>query len=119
MPRLLAVAAVASPGGAEVVLGRLVRRLEERGWHVTVARPAPLPVEVVGVPVERTPPAPPPWRTDRPVVGFVGRLEPAKGPLDLIRAAPAIARARPDARIVLVGSDPFTTESGYREAVRA
>jgi len=39
------------------------------------------------------------------VVGFVGRLEPRKGPLDLLRALPALAERVPDVRLVLVGSE--------------
>jgi glycosyltransferase involved in cell wall biosynthesis len=250
MPSLLAVCAVASPGGAEVVAVRLLRRLAARGWDVTLTTPgpgplhetarrqawgwealplgglgrgagaraiasfakarrlaerhdavllnggvaarvlpavaraarsalfvhdlvdrvpphwrladvvlansrataarlAPLPAQVVGVPVELDPPlAAAPWegaargdapsaargdtpssargdtpsgaRGDTPsVIGFVGRLEPRKAPLDLVRAAPAIRRARPDARIVLVGAEPFGRWRGYAEAVRA
>jgi glycosyltransferase involved in cell wall biosynthesis len=37
------------------------------------------------------------------VVGYVGRIEPAKGTLDLLKAAPAVLRSRPGARIVIVG----------------
>ena len=219
MPRLLAVCAVGSPGGAEVVAVRLLRRLAARGWDVTLTTPGPgplrdvarreawggeaLPVgglgrgsgaralgsfrkarrlaarhdvvllnggvaarvlpavrgprtalfvhdlvdrvpahwrradvvlvnsraaaerldglqaEVVGVPVEAGD-ARPPWETDSgPVIGFVGRLEPRKAPLDLVRAAPAIRRALPDARIVVVGGEPFGRRNGYAEAVRA
>ncbi|HEV2814330.1 MAG TPA: glycosyltransferase [Solirubrobacteraceae bacterium] len=219
MPRLLAVCAVASPGGAEIVAVRLLRRLAARGWSPTLASPAPGPLRetarregwewaelplgglargagaralasfpkarrlaaehdivllnggvparvlpaagaartalfvhdlvervprhwrradvvlansrvvadrlsplrahVVGVPVELDPPqTPPPWEPGpAPVIGFVGRLEPRKAPLDLVRAAPAIRRARPDARIVLVGGEPFGAR-GYAEAVR-
>ena len=217
MPRLLAIAAVPEPGGAEVALLRLLRRLADRGWDVTLTSPArgtlseagfrwaALPLgglrrgagarallsfprartlaggadavllnggvaarvlpavgrartvlhvwdlvrrvpphwrradavvacsraaaerlrglhaEVVGFPVELPPPeVPAPWRHDgAPVVGFVGRIEPRKGPLDLVRAAPLIRAARPDARIVVVGDDPYGTAPGYLEAVRA
>ena len=221
MPRLLAVCAVASPGGAEIALVRLLRRLAVRGWRVTLATPgagplretarreawrwerlsagglargagaravtsfprarrlgaehdvvllnggvparllpaicgprtalyvhdlvervpshwrradvvlansaataarlAPLDAEVVGVPIEVEPPdVRPPWGAgDGPVVGFVGRLEPRKAPLDLVRAAPAIRSVRPDARIVLVGGEPFGRARGYASAVRA
>ncbi len=92
---------------------------EGRGW-ARAGRPVGLASEVVGVPVELDPPAvDPPWRADpgRPIVGFVGRLEPRKAPLDLVRAAPLIRRARPDARVVLVGADPFAGR-GYADAVR-
>ena len=49
-----------------------------------------------------------PWATagDGPVVGFVGRIEPRKGVLDLIAAAPAIRAARPAPSVVIVGDDP-------------
>src|SRR5215213_3347989 len=44
MPRLLAVCAVATPGGAEIVLVRLLRRLAARGWCVTLTTPGPGPL---------------------------------------------------------------------------
>jgi glycosyltransferase involved in cell wall biosynthesis len=107
--------------------------------RATAARLAPLRAEVVGVPVEDPPAVDPPWARREggpsgdapdgdppgpdegrgPIVGFVGRLEPRKAPLDLVRAAPAIRRGRPDARIVLVGAEPFGASRGYAEAVRA
>jgi glycosyltransferase involved in cell wall biosynthesis len=84
-----------------------------------------LKAHVVYCPVELdVAPAPPPWPTDaggaprRPVVGFVGRIEPRKGPLDLVRAAPAIRAAIPDARIVLVGDDPYDSAPDYARQVR-
>ena len=54
---------------------------------------------------------------DGPVVGFVGRIEPRKGPLDLVRAAPAIRRGAPGARVVVVGDDPYGTDPAYTRAV--
>src|SRR4051812_47624273 len=88
------------------------------------ARLDPLDVHVVGCPVELDPPqaGTPPWPTDPkgPVIGFVGRLVPRKGALDLVKAAPAIRAARPDVRIVIVGDDPYADEeSDYAAAVRA
>jgi glycosyltransferase involved in cell wall biosynthesis len=85
----------------------------------------PLDVHVIGCPVELdAPPVPAPWpaRGDGtgPVVGFVGRLIPRKGALDLVKAAPAIRAARPDVRVVIVGDDPYEDEeSEYAAAVRA
>ena len=72
------------------------------------------------------PDAPAPWPPDdgpaggprRPVIGFVGRIEPRKGPLDLVRAAPAIRAGAPGARIVLVGDDPYDSAPGYARRVR-
>jgi glycosyltransferase involved in cell wall biosynthesis len=80
--------------------------------------------EVVYGPVDPDPPAvPSPWPAGRagaaPVVGFVGRIEPRKGPLDLIRAAPAIRRGAPGARIVIVGDDPYGGDPAYVRAVRS
>jgi glycosyltransferase involved in cell wall biosynthesis len=90
------------------------------------ARLDPLDVHVIGCPVELDPePAPPPWPApapgqDGPVIGFVGRLVPRKGALDLVKAAPAIRAVRPDVRIVIVGDDPYEDEeSDYAAAVRA
>jgi glycosyltransferase involved in cell wall biosynthesis len=219
MPTLLAVAPVDRPGGAEIGLLRLLPRLRERGWDVTVTTPgpgplsdavsalgfawfplpvgglergagsravrsfgrarrlaaehdvtylnggvagrllpalvgrrtvlhvhdlvdrvpafwraaglvladsqavadrlAPLEAHVVGCPIEPDPPAlPAPWEPDgRPVAGFVGRIEPRKGPLDLALAAPRLAEA--GVRVVLVGDDAFDADPDYRERVRA
>jgi glycosyltransferase involved in cell wall biosynthesis len=78
-------------------------------------RLAPLRAHVVHCPVEldRAPLATPPWPTgDGPVVGYVGRIEPRKGVLDLVRAAPAIRAAVPGARVVLVGDDTFGADPG-------
>src|SRR3954471_19408103 len=87
------------------------------------ARLDPLDVHVIGCPVELDPPPrPAPWPSagGGPVVGFVGRLVPRKGALDLVRAAPAIRAARPDVRVVVVGDDPYEDEeSEYAAAVRA
>ena len=217
--RILAVCAVAHPGGAEIGLLRLARRLLARGHVLTLATPAAGPLDDAGLPVvrlalggldrgagaraatsfprarrlaaahdlvylngtvsgrllpglagrrtvlhvhdivDRVPrfwsradavladsgavaarlpglhahvvycpveldvaDTPPPWSEDdptRPVVGFVGRIEPRKGPLDLVRAAPAIRAARPDVRIVLVGDDPYDSAPEYAAQVRA
>ncbi|MGI8428693.1 MAG: glycosyltransferase family 4 protein [Solirubrobacteraceae bacterium] len=74
---------------------------------------------VVYGPVDPDPPATqPPWPTDNgPVIGFVGRIEPRKGVLDLVRAAPAIRRGAPGARVVVVGDDPYASNPAYTDAV--
>ena len=55
-----------------------------------------------------------------PVVGFVGRLVPRKGAMELVKAAPAIRAARPEVRVVIVGDDPYEDEdTAYATAVRA
>jgi glycosyltransferase involved in cell wall biosynthesis len=53
------------------------------------------------------------------VIGFIGRLEPRKGPLDLVQAAPLIRAHRPDARVVVVGDEPFGLNRGYADEVIA
>lgn len=76
-------------------------------------------VAVTGCPVDLDPPAiRPPWVPDgRPVVAFVGRVEPRKGPLDLITAAEAVRVAVPDARIVVVGDDTYHADPAYARQV--
>jgi glycosyltransferase involved in cell wall biosynthesis len=219
--RILAVCAVAHPGGAEIGLLRLAKRLLARGHVLTLATPAAGPLDDAGLPVVRlalgglergagaraaasfprarrlaaghdlvylngtvsgrllpglagrrtilhvhdivdhvprfwsradavladsgavaehlpglnahvvycpveleVADAPAPWPTDsgapaRPVVGFVGRIEPRKGPLDLVHAAPLIRAALPGVRIVLVGDDPYDSAPEYAAQVRA
>ena len=80
---------------------------------------APRHAEVVYAPVDPDPPpADPPWEPAAgPVVGFIGRLEPRKAPLDFVRAAPAITAGAPGARIVLVGEDPYGLDPGYAAEV--
>ena len=98
--------------GASVVLadsGAVAARLEGLEPHV------------VHCPIELDPPlVSAPWEDgEGPVIGFVGRIEPRKGPLDLALAAPAIHAARPDARIVIVGDDPYRSDAEYTATVRA
>ena len=82
-----------------------------------------LRAHVVYCPVELdVPDVPAPWPSRNgggPVVGFVGRIEPRKGPLDLARAAAAIHAGAPGARIVLVGDDPYDSAPEYAAQVRA
>jgi glycosyltransferase involved in cell wall biosynthesis len=83
------------------------------------ARLGPLTSHVVYAPVEAHPPAvSPPWTDDgSPVVGFVGRIEPRKGAMDLVRAAPAIRAGAPGTRVMVVGDDPYGTDPTYTAAV--
>jgi glycosyltransferase involved in cell wall biosynthesis len=55
-------------------------------------------------------------RTHAPRIGFVGRIEPRKGQLALVRAFARVVRAFPDARLTLVGP---VADSDYAAAVRA
>lgn len=221
-PRLLGINAVDHPGGAELGLLRLARRLRARGWELTLTSPEPGPLanqgfdwarldvgglgagegaravaawprarrlarahdvvylnstvcgrllpalrghrtvlhvhdvvdrvprhwhgadlvladsravaerldglraEVVYCPVELDPgEAPAPWPAtgpageDGPIVGYVGRIEPRKGVLDLVAAAPAIRAAVPGARVIVMGDDPYGADPGYLARVRA
>jgi glycosyltransferase involved in cell wall biosynthesis len=218
--RILAVCAVAYPGGAEIGLLRLARRLVARGHELTLATPEPGPLDDSGLPMLRialggmerragmraiasfarvrklargfdlvylngtvsgrllpalagrrtvlhvhdivdrvprfwslanavladsgavaerlmprlqahvvycpveldVPDVPAPWPSRNgggPVVGFVGRIEPRKGPLDLVHAAAAIHAGAPGSRVVLVGDDPYDSAPEYAAQVRA
>jgi glycosyltransferase involved in cell wall biosynthesis len=89
--------------------------------RAVAARLEGLHAEVVYGPVELEPPeVASPWPRNGasgPVVGFVGRIEPRKGPLDLVRAAPLIRRAIPNARVVIVGGDPYGSDRAYTRSV--
>lgn len=82
-----------------------------------------LQARVVGCPVELDPPAADvPWPRydgDGPIVGFVGRIEPRKGVVDLLAAAPLIRRVLPGARIVVIGDDAYGVDATYLAGVRA
>jgi len=66
--------------------------------------------------VERAPR--PDWADGQPVVGYVGRIEPRKGTLDLVRAAHRLAERLPELRLVLVGDDDFAASREYSARVR-
>ena len=90
-----------------------------------------LDAHVVHCPVELDPPAAPiPWperpsgsrdiaAPSGPIIGFVGRIEPRKGVIDLVRAAPRLHAALPGARIIIMGDDPYATDPAYLAQVRA
>jgi glycosyltransferase involved in cell wall biosynthesis len=86
--------------------------------HAVADRLGALRAHVVGCPIEADPaPVAPPWTADgRPVIGYVGRIEPRKGVLDLVHAAPRLRAA--GARVVLVGDDPYTSDRAYLDLVR-
>lgn len=85
--------------------------------HAVADRLAPLDVHVVHPPVDPDPPAiEAPWEPGGgSLVGFVGRIEPRRGPLDLARAASAIRAGAPGARVLVVGDG--MGDASYREAV--
>ena len=85
-----------------------------------------LEAHVVYCPIELDPPpAAIPWppaidgAVGAPVIGYVGRIEPRKGVLDLIAAVPAIRAGAPGTRVVIAGDDPYRTDPGYLHRVRA
>lgn len=94
--------------------------LADSGAVAAVLRPA-IEAHVVYCPVELdVPDVPAPWPAgDGVVVGFVGRIEPRKGPLDLVQAAAAIHAGAPGSRIVLVGDDPYDSAPEYAAQVHA
>jgi glycosyltransferase involved in cell wall biosynthesis len=63
------------------------------------------PVETVAVAAR------PEWAADGPVVGYVGRIEPAKGTLDLVRAMQSV-----DARLVVIGDGDGAYAADVRRA---
>jgi glycosyltransferase involved in cell wall biosynthesis len=62
------------------------------------------------------------WRGDAatgaaaPIIGFVGRIEPRKGQLELVEAFARLRRLRPEARLELIGPD---ADPDYAARVRA
>jgi glycosyltransferase involved in cell wall biosynthesis len=84
-----------------------------------------LKAHVVHCPVELNPPqadipwAPPADGRIGPIVGFVGRIEPRKGVMDLVHAAPALQAAMPGTRVIVMGDDPYGTDPAYVAQVRA
>jgi glycosyltransferase involved in cell wall biosynthesis len=71
------------------------------------------------VPVETVEPAPrPPWADGRPVVGFVGRIEPRKGVLDLLTAARSLVTRVPEVRLVIVSGPELEPDRAYESRVR-
>src|SRR5438128_24571 len=87
-PRVLAVAQSARGGGALGAPGDRLRTVYAPGETVA---PAPRPD----------------WAGDGPVVGYVGRIEPAKGTLDLVHAMRSV-----DAKLVIAGegTGPYAEE---------
>jgi len=103
-------------GGMMVDSRAVGARLEAHGFD-------PATIHNVRVAVEldrpRAEPAPAWVHDGEERVGCVGRIEPRKGTLDLLRAAPELLARRPRARIVVVGDDDFGVAPGYlREARR-
>jgi glycosyltransferase involved in cell wall biosynthesis len=97
--------------------------------HAVAERLTGLDAHVVHCPVELDPPpADAPWdphpigsdgtQPAGPIIGFVGRIEPRKGVIDLVHAAPALREALPGVRIIVMGDDPYASNPRYLEQVR-
>ena len=70
------------------------------------------------VPVEAVAPAPRPmWADGRPVIGFVGRIEPRKGVLDLLDAARTLAAHVSGLRVVVVRGPELEPDRAYEQRV--
>ena len=80
-----------------------------------------LDAHVVYCPIELDPPpATAPWSADgRPVIGYVGRIEPRKGVVDLLTAAPVIREGAAGAHVVIIGDDSAGLFPQYLAQVRA
>jgi glycosyltransferase involved in cell wall biosynthesis len=74
-------------------------------------RTLPVPVEAVA------PAAQPPWADGNPVIGFVGRIEPRKGVIDLLDAARALAGRMSGVRVVLVRGAELEPDRDYERRV--
>ncbi len=110
----------ASVAPAELLAARPVRGMRVRTRWRAQPRPCGAPQErlrTLPVPVEAVEPAPrPPWADGRPVVGFVGRIEPRKGVLDLLTAARMLVTRMPETRVVIVSGPELEPDRGYEEA---
>ena len=88
----------------------IAREAVERG----LARPGQISVVPSAVPLDEIPTEPDPTvraeldiPDDATLVGTVGRIDFQKSPLDFVRMAALIAKARPDIRFVMVGDGPL------------
>ena len=86
-----------------------VARAAERSGAPRRSRCAPCPV-----PVEAVEAAPrPAWADGSPVIGFVGRIEPRKGVLDLLDAARTLAAHISGLRVVIVRGPALEPDAEY------
>jgi glycosyltransferase involved in cell wall biosynthesis len=69
-----------------------------------------------GLPLESFVPRAPRFGSDAPQLGFVGRIEPRKGQLELVNVFARVIRRFPQARLTLVGP---VADAAYGEEVRA
>lgn len=75
-------------------------------------------IRTLPVPVEAVDPAPrPAWSDGKPVIGFVGRIEPRKGVLDLLDAARSLAGRIAGLRVVIVRGPELEPDRDYERRV--
>jgi glycosyltransferase involved in cell wall biosynthesis len=75
-------------------------------------------LRTVPVPAEAVEPAPrPDWAGAEPLVGFVGRIEPRKGVLDLLAAMRTLAERVPGVRLVIVRGPDLEPDRDYERRV--
>ena len=89
----------------------VARAAERAGAPTDRLRTLPVPVEAVE-------PAPQPtWADGRPVIGFVGRIEPRKGVLDLLDGARTLAAHVSGLRVVIVRGPQLEPDRAYERRV--
>jgi glycosyltransferase involved in cell wall biosynthesis len=72
-------------------------------------------LRTVPLPVDAAEPAPrPEWADGRPVIGFVGRIEPRKGVLELLAAVRELSARVPELRLVLVRGPDVDPDREYQ-----
>ena len=99
---------------------RLVACASEAVRRAAAAAGAPADrLRTLPVPVEAVEPLPrPDWADGSPVVGFVGRIEPRKGVLDLIAAVERLLPRVPSLRLVIVQGPALDADAGYEREVQ-
>jgi glycosyltransferase involved in cell wall biosynthesis len=98
---------------------RVVACASEAVARAAAAQGAPADrLRVAPVPVEAVEPSPQPeWAGQGPVVGFVGRIEPRKGLLDLLAAARSLSERVRRLRIVIVRGPALEADRDYERRV--
>ena len=98
---------------------RIVACASEAVARAAAANGAPADrLRVAPVPVEAVEPAPrPEWAGDGPVIGFVGRIEPRKGLVDLLAAALTLTGRVPGLRVVIVRGPALEADREYERRV--
>ena len=98
---------------------RLVACASEAVRRAAAAGGAPADrLHTLAVPVEAVEPVPrPKWADGSPVVGFVGRIEPRKGVLDLIGAVERLLPRIPSLLLVVVRGPVLDADAAYERKV--